>query len=147
MLRDALTQLADGQAFTAGTTYTTYCYDTGNTTPKRDMGAGEPLALVFSLGVAAAGSTDTTSFAATSGTSATNGATGAKELASAVIANALLTIGSQHVIVIPPSANIQRYIYGRVVLGSGDTVTCDVDLMPLSMVPKQANYADAVTWS
>jgi len=147
MLRDALTQLADGQAFTAGTTYTTYCYDTGNTTPKRDMGAGEPLCLVFSLGVAAAGSTDTTQLGASSGTSATDGSTGAKILATATIANALLTIGSQHVIVIPPSVNIQRYLYGRVVLGSGDTVTADVDLMPLSLVPKTAYHADSVTWS
>lgn len=147
MLRDALCVLEDSTAFTNGTTYTTYCYDTGNTTPKRDLGAGEPMCLVFSVGVAAAGSTDTTSFAATSGTSATDGSTGVKTLATSTIANALLTAGSQHVIPIPNSANIQRYIYGRVILGSGDTITLDVDLIPLSLVPKRASYADNVTWT
>lgn len=147
MITDNLTKLADGQAFTAGTTYSTYCYDTANVTPKRDIGNGEPMALVFSVGTAAAGSTDTTSFAATSSTSATDGSTGAKELASAVIANAKLTLGSVHVIVIPPSANVQRYVYGRVVLGSGDTITCDIDMVPMSFIGKYETYADAVTWT
>lgn len=147
MIGDALTKLADGLAGTAGTTYSTYCYDTSAVSPGRDTGVGEPLCLVFSVGVVAAGSTDTTSFAATSSTSATDGSTAALELASAVIANALLTAGSVHVIPIPPSANIQRYIYGRLVLGSGDTITIDIDLVPQSFVGKYKSYADAVTWS
>lgn len=147
MILDDLTQLEDSTAFTAGTTYTTYCYDCGNVTPKREIGTGEPMCLVFSVGVAAAGSTDTTSIAATSGTSATNGATGAKELASRVIANASLTAGSRHVLPIPPGSVDQRYIYGRIVLGSGDTITVDVNMIPVSFVGIFTNYADNVTWS
>jgi len=49
--------------------------------------------------------------------------------------------------VIPPGSVDQRYIYGRVVLGSGDTVTVDVDLVPVSLVGIFTHYADAVTWS
>ncbi len=148
MIRDALTQLADGWAPTQGTTtYSTYSYDCSSVTPYNEIGNGEPMCLVFSVGTAAAGITDTTTFAACSSSSGTDLSTDVKVLASRVIPNASLTIGSRHVIPIPPGSVDQRYIGAYVTLGSGDTVTVDVDLVPLSFVGITKDYADKVTWS
>jgi hypothetical protein len=148
MIRDALTQLADGFAPTQGTTtYSTYSYDCGNVDPDREVGTGEPLCLVFSVGVAAAGSTDTTYFEAVSSSSGTDLSTDVKVLASRLIANASLTAGSVHVVPIPPGSVDQRYLGARITMGSGDTVTVDIDLVPQSFVGLYKSYADAVTWS
>ena len=148
MLRDALTKLADGWAPTTNTTtYSTYSYDCGDVTPKRDIGNGEPLAVVFSVGGAAAGSADTTTLSVVSSTSGTDLSTDVLTVASRLIKNASLAIGTQHVITIPPGSVTQRYVGAAVTLGDGDTITLDVDLIPLSMVGIRATYADAVTWT
>ena len=142
---DAYTQLADGLAVTDSDAYTTYSIDCGNTTPKRDPGNGEPLAMIFCVDTAAAGSTDTTDFKVVTST-AEGLATSTIALATRRIANALLTAGSIHVIPIP-SGITQRYLGGKVELGTGDTITVSVFVIPLTFVGKWAHYADAVTWS
>lgn len=146
MLADNLCKLADGLAVTDSDAYTTYSVDLGNVTPKREVGTGEPLCLVYSVGVAAAGSTDTSIFKCVSATSA-DLSSGTLIVSQRTIANASLTAGSRHVVSIPPGSVTQRYIGGRVELGSGDTITVDCHLMPESMVGIFTNYADAVTWS
>ena len=145
MILDALTQLADTVAVTDTDSYTTYSYDLGNVTPKRNPGAGEPLCLVFTVDADAAGSTDTTDFMAV--TSANANLTSHIELLSWRIANASLTAGTIWVIPLPGNANLyRRYIGGRVELGSGDTVTISCNLIPLSFASKLETYADAVTY-
>jgi hypothetical protein len=146
MIRDALTQLADGLAVTDSDAYTTYSYDLGSLTYAREPGTGEPLALVFSVGVAASGSTDTTDLKIVSSTAA-DLATATIAVVTRRIANALLTAGSQHVLPIPPGSVTQRYIGGRVELGSGDTITVDCDIVPMSFIGIHKDYADAMTWS
>ena len=146
MLADNLLKLADGLAVTDTDALTTYSVDLGNVTPKREVGTGEPLCLVFSVGTAAAGSTDTSIFTAISSTAASLDA-GVLTLAARTIANASLTAGSRHVVPIPPGSVTQRYIGGKIELGSGDTITVDCHIMPESMVGIFTNYADNVTWS
>lgn len=146
MIGDALTKLADGLAVTDTDAYTTYSYDLGNVTPKRDPGNGEPLALVWSVGVAAAGSTDTSDLIVVMATTA-DLATGTIAISTMRVANALLTAGSRHVQPIPPYTGPLRYLGGRVELGTGDTITVDCDLVPLSFAGISKSYADAVNWS
>ena len=144
MILDALTQLADGLAVTDADSYTTYSYDLGNVDPKREVGTGEPLALVFSVGVAAAGSTDTCDFIAVQ--SANADLSSHTPLSTRRITIAALTVGSHHVIPIPPGSVSSRYIGGRVELGSGDTVTVDCNLIPQNFIQIYKSYADALTW-
>ena len=145
MILDALTQLADAQAVTDTDAYTLYSYDLGNVTPKRGVGAGEPLALVFTVDVAAAGSTDTTDLQLV--TSASANLSDHIDLSVWRIANASLTIGSKWVIPFPSGTNMYlRYVGGRVELGSGDTITVSANIVPLSFVENHETYADAVTY-
>lgn len=145
MLLDALTQLADGLSVTDTDAYTTYSIDLGNITPKNDVGAGEPLALVWSVGVAAAGSTDTTDFKVIMATSA-DLASGTIAISTMRVANALLTAGAIVIQPIPPYLGPLRYLGGKVELGSGDTITVDCNVVPLKDVHNSRIYADAITW-
>lgn len=145
MILDSLTSLADALAVTDTDAYTTYSYDLGNVTPKRNVGNGEPLALVFTVDVAAAGSTDTTDLIAV--TSANANLSSHTELTSWRVANASLTAGSKWVLPLPAGGNVyKRYIGGRVELGSGDTITVSCNLVPMSFAEKHETYADAVTY-
>ena len=146
MIRDALAILASGQAVTDTDAYTDYSYDCGNTTTKRRIGTGEPLCLVFNVTTAAAGSTDTTDLKLVSATNAAlSGST--ITLVTRRIANASLSIGSTHVLPIPAGEPQQRYIGGRVELGSGDTITVDAAIVPISDVGQVQHYDDSITWS
>lgn len=145
MITDNLAVLADALAVTDTDAYTTYAYDCGNVTPKNEVGNGEPLALVFSVDVAAAGSTDTTDLIFCQSVNANLSSHDA--LVTRRIANASLTAGSQHVISIPPGSVTKRYIGGRVELGTGDTVTVSCAIVPQSFVGIYKSYADSVDWS
>lgn len=146
MISDALTSLADALAVDDADAYTTYSVDLGNVTPKRDLGSGEPMCLVWSIDTAAAGSTDTTDFKVVVATAATL-ATGTIAISTMRVANASLTAGTILVQPIPPYVGPLRYIGGKVELGTGDTVTVSCQLMPLSFASKIKSYADNVTWS
>lgn len=146
MILDALLELASAQAVTDSDAYTTYSVDLGNPTVKRRIGTGEPLAMIFCVDVAAAGSTDTTDFKVVSSTAEAL-ATSTIAVVTRRIANASLTAGSIHVLPIPPGEPQQRYIGGRVELGSGDTITVSVYLVNQSGIGKFTHYADNVTWS
>jgi hypothetical protein len=148
MILDSYCKLSDGQAATtADTSYSDYSFDCGSITPKRDIGNGEPMAIVVSVtGSAATVSADTFTFTAITSTSATDLSTGVKELCKRLIPGASLTAGSRHVFPIPPGSVDQRYIGMRYVLGSGDAVTVDADLVPMSFIGIQTKYADGVVW-
>jgi hypothetical protein len=145
MILDYLATLADTLAVTDSDAYTNYSYDLGNVTPKRAVGAGEPLCLMFTVDVAASGSTDTTDLIAV--TSANASLTSHIELLSWRIANASLTAGSTWVIPFPAGKNLyRRYIGGRVELGSGDTITVSAYIVPFSFCDSIETYADNVTY-
>jgi hypothetical protein len=146
MFTDALTKLADGLAVTSTDAYTTYSYDTGNTTPKGDLGPGEPMALVYTVGVAASVSADDFHFFLIAATSA-DLASGTVKVLDRKVAGALLTLGAKVILPIPPLNSALRYIGGRVELGSSDTITVDCDLMPLSMAENLKTYKGGFTVS
>jgi len=145
MIIDYLANLADALAVTDADAYTTYSYDLGNVTPKNDVGAGEPLALVWSVDVAAAGTTDTTDFKVVYATTE-DLATGTIAVSTMRIAKALLTAGAVIVQPIPPYLGPCRYIGGKVELGANDTITVSCAIVPLRDAYTWKAYADNVVW-
>jgi hypothetical protein len=137
MILDQLSRLAAALAFTDADVITTYSYDLGDVTPKRRIGTGTPLALVFTVTTPAAGDsasqTDANDFQVIDSSAADLG-TATKVIAQRTIAGALLVAGAMVVVNIPPDAGTQRYIGGRIVMGTGDTLSANVDLVPLSHV-------------
>lgn len=144
MILDALEQLAKAQAVTATDANTTNTKDLGNVTPKRDIGDGEPMCLLFTVDVAAAGSTDTTDLMLVQSVNAD--LTSYDVLVRRRVANASLTAGARVVVPIAPGAITKRYIGGRIELGTGDTITVSCWLQPLSMVDlDNVHYATGIT--
>jgi hypothetical protein len=137
MILDYQTRLATALAFTDADVITTYSYDLGDVTPKRRIGAGTPLAMVFTITTAAAGDsasqTDANIFEIIESTAADLG-TAATVIQSRTVAGALLTAGAMVVVNIPPGMGTKRYIGGRITMGTGDTLSANVDLIPLSHV-------------
>lgn len=139
MFIDALGQLSDAQALTAGTTVSTNKVDLGDRTPKRQIGIGEALALVMTVDVAAAGSTDTFRFDVVTDGDAALGSPAI--LSSRTIAKAKLVAGAQFVFPLPPDLNYERYLGAQYVVGSGDTITVSMSVVPLSFVGTRQDYA------
>ena len=145
MILDNLTRLVAAQAFSSSGAVTT------NSLPLklagREIGAGEPLAMVFTVTTAAAiAGTETYLFRAQTATNA-DGTTGAVIVAttptytvsSATFANRndVLGVGTIVVLPIPPGsiATITAtHLAGFVVVGSSGTISCNVDIIPLSHV-------------
>lgn len=147
MILDAQTLLSDAQAVTADAV-STNTIDLGDVTPKRDIGDGEPLALVVTVDVAADSTTgdETYSFEFIQSANANLGS--ADVLAARTVAAADLYAGAQVVIPIPPGAITKRYIgLNYNVGGTTPTITCTSYVVPQSFVPKLKNYADGFTIS
>lgn len=157
MILDNLTRLVAAQSFSSAGAVTT------NSLPLkvagRDIGAGEPLAMVFTVTTAAAvAGTETYLFRAQTATNA-DGTTGAAivattptyTVASGVFANRPDTLGVGTVVVlpIPPGAipATATHLAGFVVVGSSGTISCNVDVVPLSHVEESTKkYASARTF-
>ncbi len=139
MIFDDELKLGSAQAVTDTDAYmTNKILNLGNSTPKRDFGAGEEMCLVFMPTVAAAGSTDTTDLIAVH--SDNDDLSSHAELAKRRVANAALTVGSIHVVPIPPGAVSKQYLGGRVELGTGDTITVNCYVARLRDVPQADRY-------
>jgi len=138
--RDAQTQLCSAQAFSTDAV-SENTYDTG--LAGRDIAEGEPLAVVITPTVAAdaTAGNETYQFDVIQDDDAALGSPSI--IVSRVIAAALLTVGSRHVIPIPPGAITLRYL-GLNFDGGGTTPTITVDafIVPLSMAGGSKNYAD-----
>lgn len=145
MILDALLQLSDAQAVTSADAYSTFSVDTGNITPKNSVGDGEPLALVITVDVAAAGDGTPASFTNTFDfmlvESANANLSSHNVLAQRRVAGASLTAGTFVVIPIPPGTNTLRYIGARYELGTDDTITVSAFIIPQSFIPKLKAYA------
>lgn len=157
MILDNLTRLVSAQAFTSSGAVTT------NSLPLklagRDIGSGEPLAMVFTVTTSAlVAGTETYLFRAQTATNA-DGTTGAQiiastptyTVASGAIANRIdaLAAGSKVVLPIPPESipATATHLAGFVVLGSFSGISCTVDIVPLSHVEESVKkYADAATF-
>lgn len=145
MFIDALLQLSDSQALTA-TALSTNVIDTGSV--DRNLGKGEPLAVMVTVEVAADQTTGDEDYTFDVETASDAGMTTARKLLgrrifesgtpTAPAENAdLLVAGFRFVIPIPPGglAEAERYIAVRHTLaGTTPTITVSTHLMPLSMV-------------
>lgn len=158
MIRDAQTNLWEAAALTV-TAVSTNCYDTGipGVTPgdptgisgaiANDIGTGEPLALILTVGVAADHTTgdETYEFGVITAT-ATDLTTGQIVLVTRVISYALLTAGAIIQIPIPSGSVTQRFVGAKATLGGTTptiTVTCWIDTMS-KMQKSSEYYATAV---
>jgi hypothetical protein len=122
----------------------------------RSIGTGEPMAVVFTVDVAADQTTNdedytfdveyATDAAQTTGRQLIGRRVFESGTPTAPAQNAdLLVAGFQFVIPIPPTelSESERYLGIRYdTVGTTPTITCTAMLVPLSMVPKTASYPD-----
>jgi hypothetical protein len=158
MILDNLNRLVAAQAFSSSGAVTT------NSLPLkvagRDILAGEPKCMVFTVTTAAAvAGTETYLFKAQTATNA-DGTTGAVIIATTptytvssgtfATRSDILGVGVQVILPIPPEAVLSTatHLAGFVVVGSSGTISCTVDFMPLSHASQIKNkYADAVVFA
>jgi len=153
MFIDVQNQVWSSAALTA-TALSTYSID-GNCVPyttgtsngaKNDIGTGEPMAFVVTVGVAAdyTSSNETYEFDIVTATDAAL-ATSLTTLAQYVLSYSLLTAGAVIILPVPAGAVVQRYIGLKAILGgTTPTITVSAFLEPLSMIQKQAYYTSAI---
>ena len=144
MILDNYARLADSQTFSSDA-YGLYSYDLANVTPKRNVGAGTGLALVWNIESDATVNADTIDLQIV--TSANANLTSDIDLASWRIAGASLTSGAIFVQPFPAGKNLyRRYVGCRVEVGTGDSVTASCHIVPMTDVESHEYYADAVTY-
>lgn len=138
MILDALLKLSAAQAVTSADAYSTNTIDLGATTPVREIGSGEPMALVVCVGTAAAGDgtpasfTDTFDFMVVQ--SANENLSSHDVIVQRRVPGAQLTAGAVVIVPIPPGRPTKRYIGARYELGTDDTITITAYFAPLSFV-------------
>lgn len=145
MVLDAQLQLSDAQAVTSADAYSTNTVDTGAGTPARQIGDGEPMALVVSVDTAAAGDGTPASFTNTFDfivvESPNANLSSHTEVIKRRVPGAQLTAGAIVVIPIPPGKPTERYIGARYELGTDDTITVSAWFLPMSFIAKLKAYA------
>lgn len=153
MFIDVQNQVWSSAALTATalSTYSIDCncvpYTTGTSGgAKNDVGTGEPMAFVLTVGVAADHTTgdETYEFDVVTATDAALTGT-LTTLAAYVLSYSLLTAGAIIILPIPAGAVVQRYLGLKAILaGTTPTITVSAELQPLSMIQKQAYYTSAI---
>ena len=136
MILDSLLKFSDAQALTA-TADSTNVIDLSN---DRDIGKGEPMALVVTVGVAADFTTGDETYQFQLETDDNAAFSSATVIGDVTVAAANLAAGDK--VVIPLGQTNERYLQARYVLGgTSPSVTVDAYLQPLSMVDASATYA------
>lgn len=149
MFLDALLLLSDAQALSA-TGFSTNTVDLGNVTPKRDIGVGEPMCVVFTVDVAAdvANGDETYTFQFVQ--SANANLSSPDVLAQVAIARATLVAGYGFILPIPEGLITKQYIGVQYTLGGTTpsiTVTAAIQPQALASLPKPQTHAKAYTIS
>jgi hypothetical protein len=159
MFLDELLKFSDSQALTA-TALSTNVIDTGSV--DRNVGQGEPMAVVVNVEVAADQTTGDEDYTFDVETASDAGITTARKLLGRRIFESgtpgapaedadLLVAGFRFVIPIPPGglSESERYLAVRYTLaGTTPTITVSAYLMPLSMIePSKVSYPDGFTIS
>lgn len=131
-------RLASNQAFTASGA-TTNCLDQSQA---KNLGDGEPMAMVFTVTAAANYTTNETyTFAIQSGTTSAFSSPTTLESRTISGASNALPVGAQVALVLPPCLSISEFIQGYLTLaGTTPTISVDVDILPLAAVRKEALY-------
>lgn len=144
MIIDAQLLFSDAQAVSADAA-STNIVDLG---VARDLFAGEPMAVVLTVDVAADGTTTDETYEFQIETDDNSSFSSATDLLVHSIGYASLTAGSVHILPIPVSAAVERYIrLNYSVGGTSPSITATAFLQPLSMVQKHKSYADGITIS
>lgn len=127
--------LSNAQALTATADSTNYI-DLG---VDRDLGKGEPMALVITVDVAADTANANETYQFQLETDDNTSFSSSTIIADATIAGASLTAGSRHVI--PLQQNSERYLQGVYTLGgTTPSVTVTADVKPMSLVESEGTY-------
>jgi len=114
----------------------------------RNLGDGEPMAVVIDVDVAADHTTGDETYTFNVVTDDNTSLSSPTTIATLTVAAASLTAGSRQVIVIPPGSVLEQYLgFAYDVGGTTPTITCTVFLQPLSMVEKVRYYKDNSTIS
>jgi hypothetical protein len=141
MFVDALLLLSDAQVLTA-TDDSTNVIDLGNTTPVRDISAGEPMALAVNVDAAADAVTGDETYEIAVVQSDNADLSSPDVLTSRVILAAQLGIGTVHQLPIPPGSITKRYLGATYTLGGttpGLTLTAYIG--PMNLIESRRNYA------
>jgi len=137
MFIDAQNLFSDSQALTA-TAASTNLIDLG---VDRDIGVGEPLAVVLTVEVAADATTGNETYQVDVETDDNSSFSSASVIARRIPTAAELALGT--VMVIPLPNTNERYLRLNYTLGgTTPTVTLSAHLAPLSMVQNNRTYAD-----
>lgn len=141
MILDNLLKFSDAQALTA-TAVSTNVVDLSS---DRDIGIGEPMALVVSVGVAADFTTGDETYQVTLQTSTDEAFTSPiTVVASAAINGDELAAGAK--VVLPIGFDNKQYLRVNYTLaGTTPTATVDAFLQPLSMIDGSRDYANGYT--
>lgn len=143
MILDNDLVVSDAQAVTADAG-TTNLIDLGIT--GRKIGAGEPMALVLFVDVAADGTTTDETYSINIQTDDDVAFGSATTLQTNVKTYAQLIVNSKFAFVIDPNWTFERYVRGYFdVGGTTPTVTGTIALMPLAALRKFTEYANAYT--
>lgn len=134
MFQDALLLLSDAQAF-AASGVSTNTIDFGNTTIKRRVGSGEPLAILVTVDVAADFTTTDETYTLRAISSATANLAAPTVLAQRTISGASeRAAGARFILPIPPGLPLQEFVGLDTVLGgTTPSITITASLMPLRM--------------
>lgn len=112
----------------------------------RRLGAGEPMAFVVFVDVAADAANADETYEFEIQTDDNDSFSSATDLGATLISRTLLTAGSKHTLIIDPSWVFERYARVRYdVGGTTPSITCTVALMPLSTVEKVTVYPNDYT--
>jgi hypothetical protein len=145
MFLDAQTLVWDATALTSDAA-SSNTYDSG--AAGNEIATGEPLTLCIQVDVAADGTTTDETYEFQVIQSTVAALTSPDILVQRSITYANLSVGSLHYLPIPPGAKTKRYL-GAYFNGGGTTPTITVTawFAPMSMIQRNAVYADALTIS
>ena len=138
MYVDSALEFSDAQALTATAVST-------NVVPvSANIGRGQPMAVVVTVGVAADYTSSNETYQVTIQTDSTAGMSSPTVIASSAVTNGdALPIGTK--IVVPIGFDNEAFLRINYVLaGTSPTVTFDASLIPMNMIDSYASYADNV---
>lgn len=141
MILDALLMVSDAQAVTADAV-STNTIDLGASSPSREIGSGEPMAMLVTVDVAADFTTGDETYAFELIQSAAANLSSATVLNHRVLTAAQLALGAIFAIPLPPGTPSQRYLgMNYDVGGTTPTMTVTAALVPQRFIDMIKNYA------
>lgn len=144
MINDNLLRFATALAITASGAATDHI-DLG---ADRNIGMGEPMAVLITVDVAAAVDDADETYAFKIQTDTVTGFGSPTDVIERAIGRALLVAGSMHAIPVPPDTSMEQFMRVYATLGgTTPTITYTAMLVPMSAIPKEATYPSGSTIS